>query len=88
MMKNEAVKERKPTPTLVEDEFVLHVLEQYAGIQGELMQRIRRDFDEIERFGGRQGERGPGFGCTPEMRRRTRMNDREKMLLFLRKRRR
>jgi len=51
MMRAEAYKERKSTPTLVEDEFVLYVLEKYGGIKRELMRAVREDFKRVEAFG-------------------------------------
>ena len=51
MMLLEAIKERNATPTIVEDEFVLHVLEDYGVVSSELIHHIRNDFKRIEGFG-------------------------------------
>jgi len=51
MMLREAIKKRKARPILVEDEFVLRVLEDYGVVDAELIHHIRNDFKKIEAFG-------------------------------------
>jgi hypothetical protein len=51
MMRKRAIQEGNVSPSLVEDEFVIHVLETYGVIDGDLLKCIRNDFKKIEQFG-------------------------------------
>lgn len=51
LMRREAVKKHTSSPTLVEDEFVLYVLEKFGVVDADLLQAIRADFKKIESFG-------------------------------------
>ena len=51
LMRREAVKKHRSSPTLVEDEFVLYVLEKFGVVDADLLQAIRDDFTKIESFG-------------------------------------
>ena len=51
LMRKEAIRERRANPTLVEDEFVLHVLQEYGVVDADLLHHIRNDFKKIESFG-------------------------------------
>ena len=56
MMRREAIKEHTATPTIVEDEFVLHVLEEYRVVDADLIHHIRNDFKKIEEYGLATGD--------------------------------
>ena len=56
MMRREAIKEHTATPTIVEDEFVLHVLEEYGVVDADLIHHIRNDFQKIEAYGLATGD--------------------------------
>lgn len=51
MMTREAIKERKPEPKIVEDEFVLHVLMKENLVDQQMIDHIKAEFHKIERFG-------------------------------------
>jgi hypothetical protein len=51
MMRRRAIEKASLSPTLVEDEFVLHVLQQYGVVDDDLLKCIREDFKKIEHFG-------------------------------------
>ena len=45
-----AIKERTPDPKVIEDEFVLHVLTKHGLVDREMIDHIKRDFHDLERF--------------------------------------
>ena len=51
MMRREAIKESRSEPVIVEDEFVLHVLQEYGIVDDDLIHHIRNDFKKIESYG-------------------------------------
>lgn len=51
MMRKRAIQEGTVSPSLVEDEFVIQVLEAYGVIDEDLLKCIRNDFKKIEQFG-------------------------------------
>ena len=51
MMRRRAIQEGNMSPTLVEDEFVIYVLESYGVVDSDLLKCIRDDFKKIEQFG-------------------------------------
>ena len=51
MMTREAIKERQQEPKMVEDEFVLHVLQRFQLVDEDMIEHIRKEFRKIEKFG-------------------------------------
>ena len=64
MMTREAIKERKPEPKIVEDEFVLHVLMKENLVDQQMIDHIKAEFHKIERpdifITGRPSPKGVG----------------------------
>lgn len=51
MMRSRAILEGRLTPTLVEDEFTLHLLEEYGVVDRDLLTSISNDFRKLEAVG-------------------------------------